>query len=969
MYFFFLPLYNINMKKNWCSFIFCFLFLLKCFSAPLELVSENVLENGLTTFILPDNSNALVRIEFCVKAGFSSQTQQTNGFFKLYSNIINSSAKNFSFLSADCKADSTHFIIELPPSQLYEVLDELSKLMFSNQFSNEIITAEFTKLKNENANLVKDASGILNAGIDSKVFSETPWKHDSGIYPNLFKKYSTSQVRATLNYIANNWYTPQNSAIFISGNILPQETLAILNQTFGCYFSNTKVPIEKPSTISNKQKKFVIHHPDFSTDITQIVMQYTSLDMLQNNVASTIFSNFSEELILKILNIKELNIPGNEYINFSVANKKGNSRLIIQSLFQKPESKEIKTDSLQQSSMFIQTLESEIKNTNSMQFSFAKQYINFIQKELINNSTTFMENLCSFWVLQNYDNALEIEQDKISSNTTLQMLGQFQKIQDLSFDDFLNALKHEEPFVFVITNSKDFKTLKTEYKKQGFEEINSQNASWYLQEYYKNIQITSSSKAVATLEDSTIKNIDELITAQKKLNQTFLENNLQSIQSIKLKNGIDVVLKENQNTTKNTISLIIDGGKVHTKNNNGFEEVMISLLCSNIKKEIFRLQQQGIILESPSIDWTSNLFSSSIFIECNQTDFEACCKAISNAIIFGELTPALADRAVSSRQFKKRLENGTALTQLYDKAIQTLYKDKDFHSIFDSQDEVLTDINFTKIMNEYPYYLDAAKYSLIICGNLNAKETSKIEQTLENSIGLLGNNNLYNKTLNRQLEKIDFPTKKTVKQKIVHTFLTDIPAEKAGPMPAVLIPTKEFLDPVLYIVKTPEANDSNAIFNALVLYFQNILQQELSKNQKTAECKVQVQLPEPKMPFVSIIVQNVRRPKDVDSVYKKSIILLESKFKNQTSNTEHVNLLNQIKNIWIVSELNNTATNIGTVKLLQKGFDYIESDEFSATQKAQFYLNQYKKIEASKIQDYFDLIQYLQTPNLTVTSE
>ena len=127
------------MKKNWCSFIFCFLFLLKCFSAPLELVSENVLENGLTTFILPDNSNALVRIEFCVKAGFSSQTQQTNGFFKLYSNIINSSAKNFSFLSADCKADSTHFIIELPPSQLYEVLDELSKLMFSNQFSNEII--------------------------------------------------------------------------------------------------------------------------------------------------------------------------------------------------------------------------------------------------------------------------------------------------------------------------------------------------------------------------------------------------------------------------------------------------------------------------------------------------------------------------------------------------------------------------------------------------------------------------------------------------------------------------------------------------------------------------------------------------------------------------------------------------------------------------------------------------------------
>ena len=126
------------MKKICFLFCFNFLLLINCFCSPLKSISEQVLENGLTVFVLPDNSNALVRIEFCVKAGFSSQTQQTNGFFKLYSNIINSSTTNFSFASADCKADSTHFVIELPPSQLYEVLDELSKLMFSNQFSNQV---------------------------------------------------------------------------------------------------------------------------------------------------------------------------------------------------------------------------------------------------------------------------------------------------------------------------------------------------------------------------------------------------------------------------------------------------------------------------------------------------------------------------------------------------------------------------------------------------------------------------------------------------------------------------------------------------------------------------------------------------------------------------------------------------------------------------------------------------------------
>ena len=107
------------------------------------------MENGLTVFVLPDNSNALVRIEFCVKAGFSSQTQQTNGFFKLYSNLIEASAENFSFSSVVCGADSTRFVLEVPPSMLYDVMDELSNILFSGYFSNELINQEFLKLKKE----------------------------------------------------------------------------------------------------------------------------------------------------------------------------------------------------------------------------------------------------------------------------------------------------------------------------------------------------------------------------------------------------------------------------------------------------------------------------------------------------------------------------------------------------------------------------------------------------------------------------------------------------------------------------------------------------------------------------------------------------------------------------------------------------------------------------------------------------
>ena len=487
----------------------------------------------------------------------------------------------------------------------------------------------------------------------------------------------------------------------------------------------------------------------------------------------------------------------------------------------------------------------------------------------------------------------------------------------------------------------------SEYKNQVFEEINSQNGSWYAQEYYKNIKINSAALAVSTLEDSIIKTDEELNEVQQKLTTTFLENNTNSIKTFSLNNKIEVVLKENQNNTKVNISLLIDGGKIHSKNNNGFEEVMISLLCTNIKKEIIRQQQMGIILEPPIVDWSSDLFTSNIFIECDKTDFEACCKAISNAIIFAELTPAIADRAVSSRQFKKRLENGTALTQLYDKAIQTLYKDKELHSIFDSEDEVLTEINFTKIMNAYPLYLDAAKFDVIICGNYD-KDTDSIKQILENTIGNLNNNQIHNQKEIRKIEQIDFPTKKVVKKKIVHTFLTDIPAEEAGPMPAVLIPTTEFLDPVLYILEAPILNETNPIFNALVLHFQETFQNELSKNQKTVDCKVQVHLPQPKMPFASIIVQNVRRQKDVDAIYKRAYNHLKASLENQKTQTESVQLLNKIKNKWIVNELNQTSTNSGTSKLIQKGFNFIEDSaenkQNNTKEKATFYLSEFVEV-------------------------
>ena len=126
-----------NMKKNFLIFAFTFIsglcsnFL---FSSPADQINEYVLENGMEVFLLEDTSDALVHIELSVKAGFSSQTQQTNGFFKLYTSLVKAMYSNLD--EAECNSDWSSYKITATSDQVEEVLQRLSESVFSLSTEN-----------------------------------------------------------------------------------------------------------------------------------------------------------------------------------------------------------------------------------------------------------------------------------------------------------------------------------------------------------------------------------------------------------------------------------------------------------------------------------------------------------------------------------------------------------------------------------------------------------------------------------------------------------------------------------------------------------------------------------------------------------------------------------------------------------------------------------------------------------------
>ena len=78
------------------AFFFCINFVFSQAESEKENKPElsiSTLQNGLTVFILPDETSALLNIELVVKAGFSSQTSSTAGFFPLYTRLFSEKIK------------------------------------------------------------------------------------------------------------------------------------------------------------------------------------------------------------------------------------------------------------------------------------------------------------------------------------------------------------------------------------------------------------------------------------------------------------------------------------------------------------------------------------------------------------------------------------------------------------------------------------------------------------------------------------------------------------------------------------------------------------------------------------------------------------------------------------------------------------------------------------------------------------
>ena len=903
-----------QMKKNALkNLIFALAFLLPSglFGLAMpETFSKYVLSNGMTVCVYEDFSAPTVRVEYSAKAGFSCQSAATAGYAPLYAQLF-SKAGLYSNdggewlldeLQSECRADSARYTIDISPNQLEEILKELSLCAFAPLFQDQELGQKLKEAKDSAAESAFSAEGFINSAIDSRVCSAAPWKHDSGIYPALFQKQNLSEARAILSEMAQNYYSPQNSALFITGAVTKQAALLLAEKTFGQFAPRPAfVPQETETFKGGTSKKYVLSDPELSPDMAQMVFQYTSLSMEQADIAALVLNARGSALKQALTAEAALNIRGSDYINADAAHKNSSSRLIIQSLLEKSSAGDF-----EKTALFEKILKERISDFSREEFEAAQNFLCLDFEMAAGNPRGFMDLLSQFWAVdgmakKSYEQS---GQEGDASSLVQRFLARPQRIMAQDYEELKFALENEAPYAFALLNAKNWQGAAEKFAKAGWENVTAKNASWHTQEMF------------AAIKDSIQKSDGDgqEKTAPQIFDQTYYQKALQSGYSLRLQNGIGVHAAIHPDRETSAVCLYIKGGEAESAQRQpGLEAVLASVLAQNTRKVLAQKIHSGQMKSAASASATCEDISSLVAVECLKGDEEAALEALGEALFAVDIVPSEVDVWLSSRKSSQIIKSQAMPRQLYSAAIKSFYEAPLYKALYSGSQDILGNVSFTQILEAYGKFLDAGRLEIIAVGNF---DFDLLTQKAQEIFGALSCEKK-EKAIKAQTKGITKPSQKI---KITHTFLTDISADKAGPRPAVLIPTTDFADPVQYWFSVPKDKKEKAIFDALFLELSALCQKEFASSDRYKKMSLRIEEGSPLVDFGAMTFFNVQYVSDADAIMQEALERLKEELSEDESGGRNASA-DKIKSLWLRKSFEGADKNLEAAKRLAQKLD------------------------------------------------
>lgn len=240
-----------------------------CVPMRAHALDAHVLPNGLEVFLVHNSQVPLVTIMITFRAGAIVETEQLNGLCHLYEHMLFKGNERFpsqeDFMAAMKRlgvgnwngGTSTEYVtyfFTIPTNRLAEGLEFWAAAVQSPLLREDELKLERQVVCNEIAGAQAQPAYRLEQAELHALYPDYWFRRDVGGNLQVINSATIEQLR----FIQQNFYVPNNAALFVAGDINPQETLRLVHKFFGTWKAGAGFPVLEPHKPLTAQQWVVV---------------------------------------------------------------------------------------------------------------------------------------------------------------------------------------------------------------------------------------------------------------------------------------------------------------------------------------------------------------------------------------------------------------------------------------------------------------------------------------------------------------------------------------------------------------------------------------------------------------------------------------------------------------------------------------------------------------------------------------
>ncbi len=710
---------------------------------PVEGLYQYKMQNGLSVFIAENHTVPLVYVEIAIRAGAITQTKETAGLFHLYEHMmfkgnrlypdaasVNRALSDLGVANWNGTTGVNHvnYFFIIPSDRIEEGLAFWNAAIRSPLITEVELENEKKVVLSEIEGGKSDPSKIYGKYINSSLFPDAPYKVDSAGSFEVVKNATVEQLRD----IQNEFYIPSNSALFIGGDINPDETFALVEKIFGSWSNNGNEPTK--NTFQQNPSPFTSPHlcvmpfdrtsdefarisilfrgPDTDFDIEDTyAVDYLLylLDEPDGLYAQSLYKN------------KEFKIPDFNNSWAQYATVRANGLFEFGTLVKDP------LDSLPERAKKILTeiQSSIIPNIISDKNLFTESYKEKVIERIKDSQTQGNETASA--LLSSLRNSWINTSDEYYYNY-------FENLEKVTQEDVQHVAEKyiidKNPLLSVLINPLVFSETKTDFEEKGFSEI-PLNTDFLKESEESDVKGTEEKRT----KDPSLNEDTEIYVPENKKSKD-LENGFSSriCEEKKLKNGIPIYINPTDDKVI-TLAIVCKGGVENlTPDTSGLETTLFSFMASSSKNFPYKKRTELSYETNADIGYWAKLSGSALELTVLDKYFEKTLPILIDGFLNPTFKKDEYENTMSRLRQKLQATLNSPESLLGYTISDTVYKGHPYEARTSATEISLKNITIQNLKSHHKKLLSEGNFFVVVSGKVNQ---DSLLSTLNSSLGKL----------------------------------------------------------------------------------------------------------------------------------------------------------------------------------------------------------------------------------------